>query len=236
MQNNLLPGSQNNNQHNSQYGNQHQIDAKAQSGAGSHAPLAQGKNQNKEQGQKPIENVIQERARLKNETKLVRNFTQMSDEQINQMLAWYARQPRMIQLEVFRTQKEVYRKMKKWIGSQYQEHPEAARLAVFVLSIKKTIEILTHDQRKNFDRDLEPLAKSTRLRLEKIRRDYKKKSKPKYRQLKKRFALIEQLRANGCSWSEIAKYLQRYAKLSISESYVRNSYYRLKEEYALEEV
>jgi CRP-like cAMP-binding protein len=129
----------------------------------------------------------------------------MDPEIVDQLLRWFARQPREVQLEC---------------TTQF----DLAALVRGAETVKKRVEA---GQAKKKDRDLDGLSEAERLRIERIRAAKRGKPRPKGQKIYKRRALIERLLKQGCSWPEIAEYMRRHAHLDVTASYLRRTWQRI---------
>lgn len=128
----------------------------------------------------------------------VKNLTGLSDELIDKALRWWARQPRKVQLRCIDTD----------------------QLANLVVKAAKTRDLMQEGQAKRYDRDLESLKETEKIRLEEIQ-NRNRKSSPKANAIYIRRDLIRRLRNQGAAWRDIATYLGKYSKVQITASYLR---------------
>jgi hypothetical protein len=131
----------------------------------------------------------------------VRDLTGLTDEVIDQVLRWWAKQPRKIQLRCISIE----------------------NMAELVREAAQTQAKLKEGQAKRYDRDLKSLEETEKVRLEQIQRQTKKSS-PKARSIYNHRDLIVRLRNQGASWSDIATYLSKHTKLKLSASYLRRTW------------
>jgi len=162
--------------------------------------------------------------------KMALKWAKMDAEELAEILRWFGRQELPIQLEIFAQQKQIYQKEKNEIQKQYGTDQEASRLALLARASKAIYRKMNYDLRKNYDRNLESLAETTKLRIQKIKKLRERKKGDKYKKIKKRIALIDQLLAEGLTWKEIALYLAKYSKLKVNQAYLWKVYKKIKEE------
>jgi hypothetical protein len=128
----------------------------------------------------------------------VKNLTGLNDEQIDKALRWWARQPRKVQLRCI----------------------EKDQLANLVIQAVRARDLMQQGQAKRYDRDLEGLEETEKIRLEEIQ-SRNRKSSPKANAIYIRRDLIRRLRNQGAAWRDIATYLGKYSKVQITASYLR---------------
>ena len=167
---------------------------------------------------------------MTDQEKRVLAWARMDAEEFAEMLRWFGRQELPIQLEIFNEQKEMYQKEKKEISNQYKIDQIASRLALLARASKAIYKKMSYDLRKNHDRNLDPLAETTKLRIQKIKKLRERKKGDKYKKIKKRIVLIDQLLQEGLTWREIALYLAKYSKFKVNEAYLWKTYKKIKAE------
>lgn len=76
-------------------------------------------------------------------------------------------------------------------------------------------------RRKNLDEEaLEKIGLITKLRLDELRTISKVRRKKKASRIERHYDVIVQLRTDGASWSEIARYLESHHRLKASTAYI----------------
>jgi hypothetical protein len=129
----------------------------------------------------------------------------LDDQTIDQVLKWWARQPRKLQLRCIAK----------------ESMAELIKAAARVKAMEE------EGQAKRYDRDLDSLAEAEEIRLDKIRQGQKRAS-PKARKVWNYRELIKRLLGKNASWAEIAVYLETYHKFKINSSYLRRCWNELK--------
>lgn len=136
----------------------------------------------------------------------VRERTGLTDEQIDNTLRWYARQPRKVQLEC----------------------ADERQLAELVVKARE-LKLLSEEGRtKRYSRDLDSLSNAEKIHIMQLEAERKKPS-PKARAIEKHRALIRRLLRQGVSWRTIAAYLDKHANIKISASYLRRLWLKWEE-------
>ena len=128
----------------------------------------------------------------------VRELTGLTDDTIDQVLVWWARQPRRVQLRAMSIED----------------------IASLVKSAAKIKELEQEGQAKKYDRDLESLEEVEAVRLDKIKSEQKRHS-PKARKVWNYRATIKRLLQKDASWADISRYLGKYHQVKITPSYLR---------------
>lgn len=78
-----------------------------------------------------------------------------------------------------------------------------------------------HYRRKNLDAEaLEKISLVTKLRLDELRTVSRVRRKKKAGRIERHYDVIVQLRTEGASWSEIARYLESHHRLKTSTAYI----------------
>ena len=167
---------------------------------------------------------------MTDQEKRVLAWARMDAEEFAEMLRWFGRQELPIQIEVFDEQRKIYQKEKKEFSAQYKTDQIASRLALLARASKAIYKKMNYDLRKNYDRNLDSLAETTRLRIQKIKKLRERKKGDKYKKIKKRIVLIDQLLQEGLTWREIALYLAKYSKFKVNAAYLWKVYRKIKAE------
>lgn len=131
----------------------------------------------------------------------VKDLTGLTDEQIDEAIRWFSRQPRKIQL----------RCMKPEVMA------ETVKLAI------QTRESIETGSSKNYEADPKQnwhmLGRAEDVRAEKLRSG--RRRSPKASALWQRRALIKRLMKKHDNFSLVADYLSRYEQVSVTSSYLR---------------
>ena len=135
----------------------------------------------------------------------VKQLTGLSDDDIDQVLRWWARQPRRVQLRALSVED----------------------LAELVKAAARIRDLETEGQAKRYDRDLDSLAEVEDVRLDKIKKERKRHS-PKARKVWHYRSTIKRLTEKNASWNEISEYLARYHQVKITSSYLRRCWNEFK--------
>ena len=135
----------------------------------------------------------------------VKQLTGLSDETIDEVLKWWARQPRKVQLRAMSVED----------------------IASLVKSAAQVKELEKEGQAKRYDRDLESLEEVEAVRLDKIKSEQKRHS-PKARKVWNYRATIKRLLQKDASWADISKYLEKYHQVKITPSYLRRVWHGFK--------
>ena len=124
--------------------------------------------------------------------------TGLNQKTIDELLRWFARQNRDIQLQIL-------------------NEDNFTKLIKIINKIKSQVE---SGQAKKYDRNLETLSEAENLRLQQLKKQRSKPS-PKARKIYKRKELIKRLRGKEYGWYTIAQYLAKYSQLNVTPSYLR---------------
>lgn len=135
----------------------------------------------------------------------VKTITGLSDEQIDEVLRWFSRQPRKIQLRCI----------------------SEDQLADLVKSATRLKDTIQSRHSKNYDRDLDRLKTSEEVRLEKLRSN--RRRSPKASALWQRRALIKRMLKKHQNFSLTADYLNSYEKIRVTPSYLRRLWLKWQE-------
>lgn len=135
----------------------------------------------------------------------VKAITGLSDEQIDELLRWFGRQPRAIQLRCL----------------------SAEQLAGLVNSAARLKDTIQSGNSKNYDRDLDRLGSAEEVRLEKLRSSRRKS--PKASALWQRRALIKRLLKKQGNFTLVTDYLNTYEKIRVTPSYLRRVWLKWQE-------
>jgi len=136
------------------------------------------------------------------------------DKRATQCFNWFANAPNHLKLEV----------MKRINPAPYKKlnlPAEVARLQALVAAIDAVRSNFCLTNRKNYNRDLEPLAEAHELRVAFIQTKKQRKSVKK-EQVALHAETIQQLLAEGLSWRAISSYLQRFLLFKINHVYLRH--------------
>lgn len=147
---------------------------------------------------------------------------QMTANEIEKYFQWFTRQTSEIRTAILKHFENEHAH-KTFSQSQGDE-----ALARTIQQVQNEIRMST--QRKNQNRDLEPLSHIQNMRLAMIHQNCRKKGKPTYQAIKKHINTIVDLRLKGVSWRDIAEYLVRFCELKVSFSYLRRAYNEIKTE------
>jgi hypothetical protein len=137
----------------------------------------------------------------------------MSKDDIEKSFQWLLRQSPEIGTMV----------LKRFENNQTDSHQSQMELSETIARVINQVrkEIRLGTQRKNPNRDLERLSDIHKMRLAKIRQNFRKKGKPKLQTIRRHFDMIMKLRSEKVSWRDIAEYLARYCEVNVSYSYLR---------------
>lgn len=135
----------------------------------------------------------------------VKQLAGLSDETIDEILKWWARQPRKVQLRAMSVED----------------------IASLVKSAAQVKDLEQEGQAKRYDRDLDSLAEVEAVRLDKIKSERKRYS-PKARKIWNYRATIKRLTEKDASWSDVSKYLEKYHQVKITPSYLRRVWHGFK--------
>jgi len=127
----------------------------------------------------------------------VKAITGLSDEQIDEVLRWFSRQPRKVQLRCINPD-------------------QLAKLIKHTAQVKEVAQV---DRGRDSGRNLDRFKDTEDVRLEQLRSNRRKS--PKASALWQRRALIKRLLKKHENLSLVADYLKKYERISVTPSYLR---------------
>lgn len=142
---------------------------------------------------------------------------------------WLSLQGEPAKIEAAKIQTDLIRQKRKQ-GQGMTMTPEFV-YAMHALALIKMVWIETAQQRKGTKLSEEEFAKMQEIRIGRIRGKKKKKGSPKKEIIRIRFfELIRKLREEGLSWREISDYIATHHKITLTHTYIRESFLQLSAE------
>ncbi len=142
---------------------------------------------------------------------------------------WLSLQGEQTKIEAAKLQTDLIRQQRKQ-GQGQTMTPEFV-YAMHALALVKMVWMETAQQRKGAKLSEEEFAKMQEIRIDRIKSKKKKKGSPKKEIIRIRFfELIRKLREEGLSWREISDYIATHHKMTLTHSYIRESFIELSAE------
>ena len=129
-----------------------------------------------------------------------------------ELFRWFARQNILIQLEIFKEQKNQFFKLKNKHGNN-----ELTPLIAFFKAVEVTKKTFDMTQVKNRDYDLSKVVKITTLTIKGKKKTRKKVKREKLLNL---WSVVQRLKAEEYSFREIAEYLKWRHRFVVSHTYI----------------
>jgi len=149
-------------------------------------------------------------------------ITKLSQKQLKSLVNWFNKQNILIQIDIFKEQKNQFFKLKN-----IEIDKEIIPLAAFYLSINKYHSIFNLDS-KNKSLNLTETAKVSKFLIKQAKKSRKKKKQEKLLNFQ---SIIVNLKDNGFSFREISKYLKRKHHFDVSHTYIRKHHFDVSHTY-----
>lgn len=152
-------------------------------------------------------------------------YLALADSERTRLLRWYANQSEPAQLEIHAIKRDLFhRLMESFLGKGFSKDAiDQACLILAVRHLKRSLDAL--ERKGTVDQKSLVTIRSLRIRelLEKKRTYPRRKAKrlDAYREE------IKALRGQGLSWRDVARYLARHHKVTISHTYLRERHLQM---------
>lgn len=140
----------------------------------------------------------------------------LTEKKKQKILAWFARQPQEIQLDIFKMQRDLFFLLK---NRESQKPPHELTMESFVQAVYEAWKTENFAHMKETDHDIEKIKQKiiTRIKRHKVRAKKKKKG-TKQDLIEKYTKEILLMKDEGLSLRQMAEYLEKYHKVKVSHS------------------
>jgi hypothetical protein len=163
---------------------------------------------------------------------LIQKLTGIDFDDRATMCRYFGKMPEADRIEACHLQEDlIHQNRKEWKSRPKAEFYYAMLvLALWKMEWSRNSKALSKKSglsQEEAEAQAEELYKRQLATFKAIRKERKKKSSPKAIAIDKKFyQRVTSLRKEGLSWREVAEYIERYYKIKISHSYLRDVYLR----------
>lgn len=153
---------------------------------------------------------------------LIEQQTCCSTATCRKYINWFNRQNILIQIDVFKEQKNQYFALKNKFGNS-----EIIQFSAFILGIGMFYEKIKKSKRKNKSTNIDCFYSDSNFYIKKSQKTRKKIKREKILNF---WSEIQEMRAQNISFRQICTYIRQKHRFSVSHTYIQNIWKELKHE------